>query len=827
MSSQQFNLDLDYADRRPGSDADYLLVEQAMHMLVIEHDAASAVRGIARAIDAFVAARDRRGEARARAKAAIIFRRTGDGERSLGEARQAIKHFRAHPDPVFEATTVLELGQLLLERDDLDDALKTFEDGLAALGEPRRGEAKELPKLRAFIQDCAADIHARRGEHAHAKSLRGPALAVFESLDLPHDAVTALTGLARDQILLGELEPARQTIERAVPWLGKLAGRYPQADAAFAHVSGLWFNERMRRRAAAPGDDAEERNAADLEESRMWHWRAISLFDQLRQAGNAAVACADLAEVEIEHGDADDAAHLLRLAGRRLGADPTGLTPAARATLGRINALRFEHFARENAGGGLGDVLELLSAPGGVTTMAESPEVPARARVTPAFANSDPSEVLPAAWARLDPERALLEAERQKSADLLALMRRHQGDPGAGSEAAMLEALARLGAEEDEGGAAPRALPVRPLRTRQLTEAFVDYYLSEGSALAFFELPGEKPRVYELEVTAREVADAVARLRVGFDGKGMRLGIVRNRPWGVKLDFVDELGRRLMPFLEDLGGANLVCFFPHGPLHNFPFHAVRDEGGRYLVERAAVAYGFSRRLLSVARAANASRPGEPVRPRTALVVSVPAVGERRPELFAGDAEFLQTLGLEVTALEEPAAATVENVLARFAASDLVHLNCHGLFSAEAPLDSALLMTDGREGPRRAHAADAADASKYLSARLLFAARAQTDTVVMRACSSGVTNVRAGDEQEGLLRALVHMGLSSCFVTRWKIDVESSRELIREMYRGWLGGGLPKAVALQEAQKRMLAHAEFEYYRHPYHWAPFILVGDWW
>lgn len=374
--------------------------------------------------------------------------------------------------------------------------------------------------------------------------------------------------------------------------------------------------------------------------------------------------------------------------------------------------------------------------------------------------------------------------------------------------------------------AVPKVLTAHPSAADGLKEAFVDYYSDSNGTIATLEFANEKPRVYPIDVKPSQAAEAVAALRKAFDRGKYRPGIDPNRPWSVNLSFVHELGCKLMPFLEDLNQADLVCFFPHGPLHNFPFHAVCGGDGEPLIRRVAVAYCPSRRVLSVIRGDAAAQGKSSSYPKRALVVGVPAATEREPELFYGDGKFLEDLGLKVTTLEGASRGLVRNVIRHMKTNDLLHLNCHGLFSAESAVESALLLSDGKEGPRDVNALDGAEAKKRLSARRLSRERNSIGTVVMRACSSGQTNVRLGDEQEGLLRALIQMGAATCIVTRWKIHIRSSRELLRSMYRYWLVGGHSKALALQKAQQWMLDQSDCEAWRHPYHWAPFILVGDW-
>ena len=136
--------------------------------------------------------------------------------------------------------------------------------------------------------------------------------------------------------------------------------------------------------------------------------------------------------------------------------------------------------------------------------------------------------------------------------------------------------------------------------------------------------------------------------------------------------------------------------------------------------------------------------------------------------------------------------------------------------------SCLMLSDGQTGPSFGTPQGKHDGN--LDARTIMQrCRAGTDIIVLRACSSGVTNVRAGDEQEGILRALIHVGIATMIVARWKIDAPSSRELLRRFYHAWLVQRQPRAYALQVAQRSFLADPR-HYLSHPFHWSPFVIVG---
>jgi CHAT domain-containing protein len=163
--------------------------------------------------------------------------------------------------------------------------------------------------------------------------------------------------------------------------------------------------------------------------------------------------------------------------------------------------------------------------------------------------------------------------------------------------------------------------------------------------------------------------------------------------------------------------------------------------------------------------------------------------------------------------------------------DVIHLACHGVFASDLgsqdPLESALLVSDGRTIPtlddlRRLPPQERT--AFLLTAREVFGFELQADLVTLRACSSGRPEVHSGDELLGLSRAFLYAGSPSLIVAHWNVSQRSSGLLLNEFYRLWLdkSAPLPKWAALREAQVRMLRGGD----QHPYHWASYVLVGDW-
>lgn len=148
--------------------------------------------------------------------------------------------------------------------------------------------------------------------------------------------------------------------------------------------------------------------------------------------------------------------------------------------------------------------------------------------------------------------------------------------------------------------------------------------------------------------------------------------------------------------------------------------------------------------------------------------------------------------------------------------DVIHFSCHGYFNGADPLSSGIVL-DERIFKAREILPD-----QVLTAREIFSMRLNTELVTLSACQTGLNERSPGDELIGLTRAFLYAGAPSVLVSLWSVNARSTHELMLEFYRQ-LKKGADKATALQEAQIEIMEKKE---YRHPYYWAPFVLIGDW-
>jgi CHAT domain-containing protein len=257
---------------------------------------------------------------------------------------------------------------------------------------------------------------------------------------------------------------------------------------------------------------------------------------------------------------------------------------------------------------------------------------------------------------------------------------------------------------------------------------------------------------------------------------------------------LSELYRILIgPCADELGDAHQLIVVPHGALHYLPFHALLDPTDTPLVERLDVAYAPS----STVRAACYDRPYLPDGTVNRLLVGVsdPAIPQ-----VSGEIDALRPMFAPAVVLEGDE-ATEQAFRHHAPEADVVHLASHAVFRQDNPLFSAIKLADG-----------------WLSLYDLNSMRLRASLVTLSACETGVNDVLAGDELVGLTRGFFQAGAASVVVSLWAVNDASTAQLMQRFYAHLAAGGGP-AAAMRRAQSDLRRE-----YPHPYHWAPFLVIG---
>jgi len=140
---------------------------------------------------------------------------------------------------------------------------------------------------------------------------------------------------------------------------------------------------------------------------------------------------------------------------------------------------------------------------------------------------------------------------------------------------------------------------------------------------------------------------------------------------------------------------------------------------------------------------------------------------------------------------------------------VIHVATHGLLDDRAPMFSSVVLTasDGEDG--------------LLEAREILDLTLAADLVVLSACETARGKIGAGEGVMGLSWAFQVAGVPTLVASQMKAESSATALLMVQFHRH-LAGGMAPAAALREAQ---LALQRNPRYRHPFYWAPFMVLGD--
>jgi CHAT domain-containing protein len=108
-------------------------------------------------------------------------------------------------------------------------------------------------------------------------------------------------------------------------------------------------------------------------------------------------------------------------------------------------------------------------------------------------------------------------------------------------------------------------------------------------------------------------------------------------------------------------------------------------------------------------------------------------------------------------------------------------------------------------------------------RLLRSGEVQANPIDLLSLSACQT--AEGDDRAplGIAGAALQANAGSALGSLWPVEDSATKTLMVRFYELLAKEHQGKSKALQQAQAELLANPAF---RHPFYWAPFILVGDW-
>ncbi len=358
---------------------------------------------------------------------------------------------------------------------------------------------------------------------------------------------------------------------------------------------------------------------------------------------------------------------------------------------------------------------------------------------------------------------------------------------------------------ENTGGATSAVIDEA---TRRRRVVLAEYFTTDDQALFFVcRSDLDAPRFYRVDVSQD---DLWQWRRLVFEE------LERPSDWDLG-DWQTQLGPLVEPLARWSEEGDIVWIVPHGDLHRLPLHALKVNG-RYLIERNPIFYTPS---ASMMRYCQDKGTGQ----LKAALVFGDSLGDlehaREEARMVGDL-FGSAPNLEDQATKTALKGSLEAVSGSI---DVLHLACHGKFSSSEPLKSCVLLAPSSKDVSKVKRCIE---ERDLTAGEILELELRAELVTLSACESGISERRAGDELIGLTRSFIYAGAPSIIVSLWSVDDESTRVLMREFYRRLLPGpgevSQTKVEALRSAQKHLINSGGP--LRHPFYWAPFILVGAW-
>lgn len=265
------------------------------------------------------------------------------------------------------------------------------------------------------------------------------------------------------------------------------------------------------------------------------------------------------------------------------------------------------------------------------------------------------------------------------------------------------------------------------------------------------------------------------------------------------------------PALAEIERADTILVVPAAELYYLPLHALGRAGAggiEYLIESKRFAYLPSAGVLGVVERRAAAAPGADLKQAGLLALGNPdgSLPGATAEVGAISRVFSQArvyVGPE---------ATVERVAGDAARAPFVHFATHGFIDTRDPKESYLLLAGT---PPRLSVRDIVE-DNY---RLSFAG---TRLVTLSACNTSVGGHDPSATYGSLSRAFAKAGAPTVVASLWSVSDEATRDMMIVFYRE-LAAGRPKAEAMRRAQ---LAVKNDPRYRHPFYWAPFVVLGEW-
>jgi CHAT domain-containing protein len=190
----------------------------------------------------------------------------------------------------------------------------------------------------------------------------------------------------------------------------------------------------------------------------------------------------------------------------------------------------------------------------------------------------------------------------------------------------------------------------------------------------------------------------------------------------------------------------------------------------------------------------------------------------RDEVLAVQQTVYGGTGTRVVLGEQASEQLVKQLSAsgELAQQRVLHFACHGLFDADYPAYSAVVLSEVSGALKGSSEEDG-----YLTVEEVALLRLKADLVELSACETGLGKVVQGDGVIGLTRAFLVAGANGVGATLWVVDDLATKEFMVRVYGLVEKEGMSYAEAMVKVKREFIKSKD---HSDPYYWSPFVLYG---
>ena len=345
-------------------------------------------------------------------------------------------------------------------------------------------------------------------------------------------------------------------------------------------------------------------------------------------------------------------------------------------------------------------------------------------------------------------------------------------------------------------------------------DAILEFVVTEDTTYLFAITTSGGLRVHTIPIGRVELKAEVQRFRELLASHDLTYGAAARALYG----------QLLAPAAAQLRGKRTLCIVPDGPLWELPFQTLQPSAAEFLLDRHAVYFAPSLTVLRETMRNPARRGGDaqliafgnPVMPQEtpgrATRVRRDASLAPLPHSETEIRKIAALYGSRNSRVHLRGAAREEVVKAEAGRYDVLHFATHGVLDDRNALYSRLVFSPSAS----------MNEDGLLEAREIMRLDLRARLAVLSACETARGHVGAGEGLIGMSWALFVAGVPTTVVSQWSVDSASTAGLMIEFHRNLRVSGRSTAEALRQAA---LATRAKPAYRHPFYWAPFVVVGS--